>query len=62
MSAGDLWQVPSGRKGLELPGSSRDWLRLALIVDGWPYPAPPAMYARSLCTPMVSRYHGAGRA
>jgi hypothetical protein len=43
-----------------MPGSARDTLRLAIITPGWPYPAPPKDWARSLCELMPSRYlHGA---
>lgn len=56
MSAGDAWLTPSGRKAVEMPGSTRDELRLSVIVDGWPYPSPPMMVVRSLCQRLPSRY------
>lgn len=56
---GDRWKMPGGHEGVEMPGSCRDFLRLAVIVPGWPYPAPPRDVARSLCERMPSRYlHG----
>lgn len=60
MSAGDRWRMPGGHEALELPGSTDDELRLAVIVATWPWPAPPRLVVRALCEPMPSRYlHGA---
>ena len=56
MSAGDAWLMPGGHKALEMPGSTRDELRLSVVVDGWPYPAPPKMVVRALCERLPSRY------
>ena len=59
MSAGDRWRLPGGQEAIEMPGSARDTLRLAIITPDWPYPAPPKDWARSLCELMPSRYlHG----
>lgn len=58
MSAGDPWLMPSGRKALELPGSTRDYLRVAVIVEGWPYPESPRTVVRALCKRLPSRYLG----
>ena len=57
MSAGDLWQLPDGRKALELDGSSSHSLRVAPIKEHWPFPAPPERVARSKCVRLPSRYH-----
>lgn len=60
MAAGDRWRMPGGHEAIEVPGSTRDILRLAVIVPGWPWPRPPVDVARALCEAMPSRYlHGA---
>ena len=56
MSAGDVWFIPGGHKALELDGSTRDVLRLAVIVPAWPFPKPPVEVVRSLCEKAPSRY------
>lgn len=56
MAAGDRWQIPDGRQALELDGSRGGLLKLAPIVDGWPFPVAPLIVARRLCTRMPSRY------
>lgn len=56
MSAGDVWFVPSGRRAIELQGSTKAVLRLAVIDETWPFPRPAVEYARVLCTPAPSRY------
>ena len=56
MSAGDRWKLPDGREALELDGSLGGMLRVAPIVDGWPFPAPPLVAARRLCERLPSRY------
>ena len=60
MTAGDRWRLPDGREAIELDGSLGGLLRVAPIVDGWPFPAPAEVAARRLCTRLPSRYlHGA---
>ncbi len=60
MSAGDLWQLPDGRRALELDGSRGGLLRVAPVVEHWPFPAPAEVTARRFCTRLPSRYlHGA---
>ena len=59
MSAGDRWKLPDGREAIELDGSRGDMLRVAPIVEGWPFPAPAEVTARRLCERLPSRYlHG----
>ncbi len=59
MAAGDRWLMPGGHEAVEMSGSTRDTLRLAVIVMGWPWPRPPVEVARVLCERMPSRYlHG----
>ena len=60
MSTGDRWRMPGAHEALELPGSTRDVLRLAVIDPNWPWPKPPVMVARVLCELLPCRYlHGA---
>lgn len=56
MSAGDRWRMPGAHEALELPGSTRDALRLCVIDSNWPWPKPPQVVARALCERMPSRY------
>lgn len=56
MSAGDRWLLPDGREALELQGSQGGLLRVAPIVAGWPFPAPPEVAQRRVCTRLASRY------
>lgn len=57
MGAGDRWRLPGAHEALELPGSTRDVLRLCVIDPTWPWPKPPAW---ALCERLPSRYlHGA---
>lgn len=60
MTAGTRWRLPGGHEALELEGSTRDVLRLSVIVPNWPFPKPPIEVARALCEALPSRYlHGA---
>lgn len=60
MSAGNRWKLPGAHEAIEMPGSTRDALRLAVIDPAWPWPKPPITVARVLCELMPSRYlHGA---
>lgn len=52
MAFGDPWTLPSGHIGVELSRSG-EWLRIARLVPGWPWPAPPQEYVAALCTPSV---------
>lgn len=59
MSAGDRWQLPDGRHGIEVSGSQGGQLRVCVIVPGWPSPLPPEVVARRLCERLPMRYlHG----
>ena len=53
---GDRWRLPDGRDAIELPGACGGLMRVAPIVEGWPYPGPPVIAARRLCTLQPSRY------
>lgn len=53
MACGDTWNLPSGHVGIELSRSG-GWLRIARLVPGWPWPAPPKEYIEELCTPAES--------
>lgn len=55
---GTLWSVPGDRQALEVSGSTRDYLRLAVIDPQWPFPRPPIEVARTLCRRLPSRYLG----
>lgn len=57
MSAGQLWEIPGGHRALEVENSTRDTLRLCVIVPDWPFPKPPIQVARSLCTKLPMRYN-----
>lgn len=56
MAAGDRWATPEGHQAIEMPGSTSDVLKLAVIVPGWPWPTPPVDAPRALCEAMPSRY------
>lgn len=59
MSAGDVWQVPGGKRALELSSSSPRILVLSVIEEHWPFPRPPISLPREMCTRLPSRYlHG----
>lgn len=58
MSAGTLWTLPGGHRALEVDGSTRDVLRVAVLHPHWPYAGPPIEYARSLCERAPMRYYG----
>ncbi len=60
MSAGDVWQVPGGKRALELSSSSPRILVLAVIEPDWHFPRPPVSLPREMCQRLPSRYlHGA---
>lgn len=60
MSAGNRWRLPGAHEAIEMPGSTRDALRVCVIDPLWPWPKPPMTVARVLCELMPSRYlHGA---
>lgn len=56
MTAGNLWTLPGGHEAIEVEGSTRDTLRVCVIVPNWPFPRPTTNVPRSLCTLMPSRY------
>lgn len=59
MANGDLWKLPDGREAIEVSGSQGGQLRVAVIVPDWPFPTPPEVVARRLCTRLPMRYpHG----
>jgi hypothetical protein len=53
---GTRWKLPGGHEALELTGSTKDVLRVAVIRPRWPFPSPPIEVARALCERMPSRY------
>lgn len=53
MAFGDQWHLPSGHIGIELSRSG-GWLKVARLVPGWPWPAPPREYIAELCSPAES--------
>lgn len=55
---GDRWRLPDGRDAIELPGAAGGLMRVAPIVPGWPYPAPPEVAAKRFCALQPSRYLG----
>jgi hypothetical protein len=59
VSKGDLWALPGGHRALEVDGSTRDVLRLAIVPPGWEWMLPPRDVARALCHPLPMRYYGA---
>ena len=59
MSAGQLWGLPGGHRAIELDGSTRTVLRVAVIRPNWPFPNAPQEVARDLCERLPMRYHGA---
>ena len=60
MAAGDRWRLVDGREAVEMPGSTPNLLRLAVVVPWWPWPNAPTYVERAGCTLMTSRYlHGA---
>lgn len=56
MANGDLWQLPDGREAIEVSGSEGGQLRVSVKVEGWPFPTPPEIVARRLCTRLPMRY------
>jgi hypothetical protein len=58
MSAGDRWLLPDGREALELDGGQGEQLRLSPLYPGWPFPLPPIVAYRALCTRLPSQYLG----
>lgn len=55
MSAGKVWELPDGRKAVELDGSCGGLLRVSPIVPNWPFPGPPEIVAERLCVEIKSR-------
>lgn len=58
MSAGDRWRLPGGHEAIELDGSDRDLLQVAIIPPDWPWLKPRQSVPRALCTLLPSRYLG----
>lgn len=58
MSAGTLWQLPDGRRAIELEGSQGGLLRVAPIVPAWQWLGAAEVAALRLCRPLPMRYHG----
>ncbi len=58
MSAGDLWNLPGDRQGIEVDGSTRTTLRVSVIEPRWPFPSKPREIPRDLCTRAPMRYYG----
>ncbi len=63
MSVGHRWLMPGGHEALEMPGSTHDALRLAILVPDtvWPWQLKPTQTVpRVLCELLPSSYlHGA---
>lgn len=57
MSQGDTWQLPDGRKGLEVRRNDKELL-LSIIRDDWPFPDYPQWVKKANCRKLPSRYHG----
>lgn len=57
MSQGDTWQLPDGRKGLEVRRNDKQ-LYISVIRDDWPWPDYPVWVNKSKCRKLPSRYHG----
>ncbi len=62
MAAGNRWRMPGAHEALEMPGSTRDALRLAILVPDavWPWQLKPTQTVpRVLCELLPCRYlHG----
>ena len=56
-SPGTLWALPGGHRALELDGSTRDTLRLAILPPGWHWMLPAKDVARVLCVRLPMRYY-----
>lgn len=56
MSQGDVWQLPDGRKGLEVRRNEKQ-LYLSIMRDDWPWPDYPCWINKSKCRKLPSRYH-----
>lgn len=56
MSAGNRYRLPGGREAIEVEGSTRDVLRVCVIVPNWPFPKPAVSVPRKLCELLPSRY------
>lgn len=52
---GDLWELPGGHRALEVSGSTRDTLRVAIIRPRWPFPSPAQEVPRNLCKRLQHR-------
>ena len=58
MSQGDLWTwTRTGEQGIEVARNER-FLKLALMQDDWPFPAPPIWVLRSQCKRAPMKYFG----
>jgi hypothetical protein len=57
MATGDPWQLPDGRRAVEL-GKTRHLLRVIPILDAPPFQAPSILVWRADCTPLPCRYLG----
>jgi hypothetical protein len=56
MSQGDTWQLPDGRKGLEVRRNEKELL-LSVIRDDWPWPDYPIWVNKAQCRKLPTRYH-----
>ncbi len=55
-SPGNKWRLPGGHEAIEVEGSTRDTLRVCVMVPRWPFPSPTINVPRNLCQLMPSRY------
>ena len=56
MSQGDTWQLPNGRKGLEVRRNEKQ-LYISVIRDDWPWPDYPVWINKAKCRKLPTRYH-----
>jgi hypothetical protein len=57
MSQGDLWTWnKTGEQGIEV-SRNKDYLKLALIDDTWPFPLPPVWVLKSQCRRAPMKYY-----
>ena len=56
MAQGDTWQLPDGRKGLEVRRNEKQ-LYISVICDDWPWPDYPVWINKAKCRKLPSQYH-----
>ena len=53
---GTRWRLPGGHEAIEMEGSTRTVLVVAIRKPNWPFLSPKQEVARNLCERMPSRY------